>query len=96
MNIGEPNENFWAHWSNIEWLISGIIACGTAISVFVWRLSVKVLLLEHKLEMTERDQSQRHAENVHLQRGVQMRIDGLASRIDRWFGRHPSGNGDHG
>lgn len=96
-------ESFWAHWGNIEWLISGIITAGSIVaafvgrlSVFVYKLTVKIAILEHMIETNEeqrvaelarmeREQSRRHEENVHLQRGTMMRMDGLTNRIDQWM-----------
>lgn len=85
MQIGE-SDSFWAHWSNIEWVVAGVVASGIAIAGFVWRLSVKVALLEHMVRINDEDEERRHSENVNLTRGLQTRIDALSYRIDRWFG----------
>lgn len=84
MQIGEA-DSFFAHWSNVEWIVAFIGAGGTAIFAFVWRLSIKVTLLEHMVEKNDEDTQRRHEENVHLARGTQMRMDALTHRIDRMF-----------
>lgn len=84
MQIGET-DSFFAHWSNVEWIVAGILSAGAAVTVFVWRLSVKVALLEHMVQKNDEDTQRRHEENIHLARGMQMRFDALAHRIDRTF-----------
>ena len=85
MQIGE-GEGFWANWGNVQWVITAIGGAVVALSGFAWKLSSRVLLLEEREELRDKLDKQRHEENVHLQRGVQMRIDALTNRIDRWFG----------
>lgn len=89
MQLGEP-DSFWAHWSNIEWVVAGILSAGIIVAGFVWRLSIKVALLEHMIDDNDKDEDRRHTENINLQRGVQMRLDSLSQRIDRVFGRPPA------
>jgi hypothetical protein len=96
-DVAVESESFWAHWSNIEWLATALSSAGVFLAAFVWRLAIKVTLLEHRLRHNEeslemrldivgKDTQRRHEENTHLQRGMQMKIDGLSHRIDRWFG----------
>lgn len=89
MQIG-GHDSFWADWTNVEWVLGGVVATVVPIGTFVWRLSIKVMLLEHMIKENDKDENQRHVENVNLQHGVQMRLDALSQRIDRVFGRPPS------
>jgi hypothetical protein len=86
MQIGN-NDNFWANWSNLEWLIAGIMTIGAAVTAFVWRLSVKVMMLEHMVKKNDEDTNERHRENMGQITGLRHEIHGLTARIDRWIGR---------
>lgn len=86
MQLGEP-ESFWAHWGNVEWLIAGILAAGVTVAGFVWRLSLRVMLLEEKTDKSDKHTSERHEENMHQIRGLRSEIHALTARIDRWMGR---------
>ena len=82
MQLGEQ-DSFFSHWGNVEWVLGCVVSTVVPIAVFVWRLSVKVAFLEHMLEENDKDEDRRHEENIHLQTGVQTRIDALSARIDR-------------
>lgn len=86
MQIGE-NDSFWSHWGNIEWAVAGIITAGMAVAGFVWRLSIKVMMLEHMIQKNDEDTNKRHEENMHVIRGLRQEIFALTARIDRWIGR---------
>ena len=86
MQIGEP-ESFWSHWGNVEWLIVGVISAGGIVATFVWRLSIRVLMLEEKAELNDQHTTQRHEENMHQIRSLRQEIHALTVRIDRWIGR---------
>ena len=88
MQIGDSG-SFWSSWTNIEWLIAGIIGAGSAVAGFVYRLSIKVSMLEHMVQLNDKDTNRRHEENLHIARGTQQRLDAISYRMDRWFG--PSG-----
>jgi len=88
MQIGE-SDSFWAHWSNIEWLIAGMMGAGILVAGFVWRLSIKVMMLEHMVVKNDDDTDKRHEENMHQIRGLRQEIHALTVRIDRWIGRRP-------
>ena len=96
MQVG-GHDSFWTDWSNVEWVIAGVVATVVPIAGFVWRLSIKMALLEYRISENDKDEDRRHEENVHLQRGLQQRMDSISYRIDRVLGRPPADDrGMHG
>lgn len=86
MQIGE-NDSFWAHWTNIEWLIAAVWTAGLLVAGWVWRLSLKVAMLEHTLEEREEHIERRHVENLRSNERLQGQIASLTSRLDRLMER---------
>lgn len=80
-------DNFWSNWSNIEWLIAAIWAAGSVVAGFVWRLQLRVAMLEHSFEEREASTERRHQENMHVARGLQQQLVNLGERIDRLVDR---------
>ena len=86
MQVGD-NEPFFASWSNVQWLIGGVIGAGTLVAGWVYRLSLRVALLEHNFEERESNSERRHQENLHVARGLQQQLISLGERIDRLVDR---------
>jgi hypothetical protein len=59
-----PGENFFASWSNIEWALSAIWGCGFVVAAFVWRLAVRVKVLEVIVEQMAKDR-EKLQEDLH-------------------------------
>lgn len=86
MQVGD-NTPFFAAWTNVEWLLGGVIGCGAAVAGFVYRLSLRVALLEHNFAVREENDERRHQENLHVARGLQQQLVSLGERIDRLVDR---------
>lgn len=86
MQVGE-SDGFFAHWTNIEWLIAAIWTSGLLVAGWVWRLSLKVAMLEHSFEEREANVERRHEENLNASRGLQQQITNLTERLDRLMDR---------
>lgn len=89
-----PQGGLFATWGLIEWIIGALWTAGLAIAGFVWRQSGKIDMLESRLVVLEREaqlrekmDDARHKENVHILRGLQFGLQGLAARIDKIYER---------
>lgn len=81
------------HTSWIQWGVEASWGAGLIVAGFLWRLSVKVnvmeAILQSRLQQFDTDTERRHSENLHTLRGVQMQLNSLAERIDKVKDRAP-------
>lgn len=87
MATPESQDGFFASWDIVKWALAAIWTAGFAVVGFVWRLSTRIEILEHEAEMREAADDRRHAENVHILRGLQQQLRDMTSRIDNMFTR---------
>ena len=73
-----------ASWGTVEWWLGAAWICGVAVAGFMWRVALKVALLDQQIttlenivEKNDSDTERRHQENVHVIRNLTARIDGL-------------------
>ncbi len=78
-----PEPSFWDSLPNIEWFLGAAWAAGIVVSGFLWRLSVKVALLEQSSSERENSTERRHQENLHAWSDLRDQISRLTDRIDR-------------
>jgi hypothetical protein len=64
-----PGENFFASWSNIEWALGAICVSGSLVIAFVWRLAVRVKVLEVIIEQMTKDREKLQEELQGLRSG---------------------------
>lgn len=72
-----PGENFFASWSNIEWALSAIWGCGFVVAAFVWRLAVRVKVLEVIVEQMAKDREKLQLELQGLRAGQEKLQSGV-------------------
>jgi hypothetical protein len=94
MTPGEPQNGVFASWGLVEWMVGAIWTAGLTVAGFVYKQSGKIdalenriALLEREAEMREKADDNRHKENVHILRGLQIQIQGIVSRVDQIYRR---------
>lgn len=71
----------------VGWALTAAWTAGVATALFVWRLSLRITILEYSVKKNDEDTERRHKENADLLRGMQNRIDALTYFIAN--GRKP-------
>jgi hypothetical protein len=81
----DPPHDFEASWGFIQWAVGAALTGCMTVAGFVWRLSNRVEMLEREQVLREKADDARHAENIHVMRGLQQQMSGIIIRIDQIY-----------
>jgi hypothetical protein len=78
----QENGNLFASWGFADFALTFLSAVVTAVGTFVYRMSVRVKLLEDGAEMREENTERRHKENLAAWNRIDDRVAQLTQRLD--------------
>jgi len=77
------NGNIFASWGFVEFAVTAALSAVTGLTGFVYRMAVRVKLLEDGAEIREENTERRHKENLAAWERIDNRVAALTNRLDR-------------
>lgn len=77
----------WIRWPPLEWFVGAAWTAGLVVAAFLYRLSLRVALLENTVKERDTATERRHQENLTAWRELREEMSRLTARIDRLVDR---------
>lgn len=78
----QENNGFFASWGFLEFALSSVWVAGLAVVGFIYKLTVRVKILEDGAEIREENVERRHKENIAAWNRIDNRVAELTNRLD--------------